>query len=407
MNRIKQETILVSLFQKILLLFSSIVFTFIFIESGLRLGEAVFESVQKQRNLSSMKQGGAYRIICLGESTTALGEKNSYPSQMEKILNGYNLGIKFSVINKGRPSCTTSGIIENLEKDIERYKPDMVVVMMGINDDMPYLSYKDHAGPRYLLYLESLKTCKLFRLLWTHTRAKYSDIRAKFSKKYKELSSLNPSFYMDRPKYCFADETDTKALARQGYLTYVEQGISYKNHGQYAKAEEAFKKALELDPENDWLCIGLAEFYQKEGKYTQAERLFEKATEINPDSDWLYVKFGWFYASQGKYTQAEKLFRKALNINPKNDWAYVSLGNSYLSEGKYALSKKAFIKAIKINPRNERASLELGNLYRAQENYPLFEKFYKKALELDPKNEGVYIELGRYYLNQKQYAKAE
>ncbi len=54
--------------------------------------------------------------MCLGESTTALGGRYSYPRQLENVLNERNTGIKFSVINKGIAATDTTMIASLLEK---------------------------------------------------------------------------------------------------------------------------------------------------------------------------------------------------------------------------------------------------------------------------------------------------
>src|SRR5207249_3899840 len=75
-----------------------------------------------------------YRVLCIGESTTALGGEDSYPSQLERSLNARGKGVSFSVINRGLPAVTTDVIVGHLEENLARYGPDVVVAMMGIND---------------------------------------------------------------------------------------------------------------------------------------------------------------------------------------------------------------------------------------------------------------------------------
>ena len=61
--------------------------TVAYAELGLRLGGVVFLSLQEYRNVRSIMGKGEYRIMCIGESTTAFGGEDSYPAQLEKILN--------------------------------------------------------------------------------------------------------------------------------------------------------------------------------------------------------------------------------------------------------------------------------------------------------------------------------
>ena len=51
----------------------------VLVEIGLRLGGTVWLSHQDRGNMLSLKRKGAYRIMCIGESTTALGGEYAYP----------------------------------------------------------------------------------------------------------------------------------------------------------------------------------------------------------------------------------------------------------------------------------------------------------------------------------------
>lgn len=83
--------------QKILLIILGLSLTFVILEIGLRLEGFVLLSIQEYKNRVSLKQKGTYRIMCLGESTT----QGQYPGFLEEILNQRNIGIRFSVIDKG------------------------------------------------------------------------------------------------------------------------------------------------------------------------------------------------------------------------------------------------------------------------------------------------------------------
>ncbi|MFI5349836.1 MAG: SGNH/GDSL hydrolase family protein, partial [Elusimicrobiota bacterium] len=104
-------------------------------EAGLRAAGWLFRLPTEIRNRETMQRAGALRILCLGESTTEWGGQDSYPSQLEKILNERRLGRSVSVVNKGITATTTVFILRQLEENLDRYKPDVVVAMMGINDD--------------------------------------------------------------------------------------------------------------------------------------------------------------------------------------------------------------------------------------------------------------------------------
>jgi lysophospholipase L1-like esterase len=143
------------------------------IELGLRaLGWAYLRARDRQ-NEASLATGGTVRILCLGESTTGLGGTASYPRQLDRILNQGGGGLGFTVINEGLSGTTTDRILERLDALLDRYQPQVVVTMMGINDGWWWaLSHEDQGGlSRLLAPLSSLRLVKLLTLAAEHVRA--------------------------------------------------------------------------------------------------------------------------------------------------------------------------------------------------------------------------------------------
>jgi hypothetical protein len=129
--------------QKIILIIFSLFLCAVLLEVGLRIGGFIFFSLQEYKNRRCLKKEGVYKSMCLGESTTALGGEFSFPRQLEALLNQRNAGIKFGVVNAGAPAIDSSGILSLLEVNLNRYKPQLVVCMMGINDSGDVLRYKN------------------------------------------------------------------------------------------------------------------------------------------------------------------------------------------------------------------------------------------------------------------------
>ena len=136
----------------------------VFLEIGLRVGGFIFLSIQEYRNRISLRQKGSYRIMCLGESTT----DNAYPTQLQRTLNQRNIGIRFSVINKGVSGTDTEVILSRLEYNLDKYNPDMVIAMMGANDSDSVMSYEGILPKKNTRCLNSLRTYQLVKLIKLH-----------------------------------------------------------------------------------------------------------------------------------------------------------------------------------------------------------------------------------------------
>ncbi|MCX5694677.1 MAG: tetratricopeptide repeat protein [Candidatus Omnitrophica bacterium] len=367
-----------SLRKKIALILFGLFLFLVFLEVSLRLGGFILSSIQEHRNLQSIKQKGAYRILCLGESTTG----GQYPRFLEEILNQRNIGVHFSVIDKGAPGTNTSTILGKVEYYLAEYHPDMVIAMMGINDWGTLISFEAGTVSKGVLFIGSLKTYKLAKLIWLHILAK----------------TRETGFYK-------VNEDRQTPGRIQAYL----QGIRLQEaYAEVVSAEDAFKKAIEINPRNDNAYIELGWFYQNQGKFSLGEEAFKKGGELNPQNDNARYGLGWLYQNQGKLSLAEDAFKKAIEINPQNDKAYFGLGWVYLhQEGKLSLAEEALNKAIKINPRNDNAYIELGWLYQDQGKFSLAEEAFNKAIKINPKNGNAYLELGRLYQRQGKFSLAE
>jgi len=376
---------------KIALILFGLFLTIIILEIGLRIGGFTILSLQEHRNLQSIKKKGTCHIMCLGESTT----QNQYPLYLEEILNQSNIGIKFSVIDKGISGTNTAVILGQLESNLDKYQPDIVVTMMGINDGK-HMPCEIASTSKIALTFRSFKVYKLVRLLWLHMVTKLKETgfcvqdvnkqKDKPKEVHKELRHPNPP------------DNDS---------AYRDLGWLYRDQGKFAESEQAFKKAIELNPKNDSAYRGLGWIYKEQGKFAESEQTLKKVIELNPDNDSAYRELGWLYRDQGKFAELEHTLKKVIELNPDNDSAYRDLGWFYRDQGKFAESEHTLKKAVHLNPDNDSAYRELGWLYRDQGKFAESEQAFKKAIELNPKNDSAYIKLGWLYLSQGKYAESE
>ncbi|MEI8012201.1 MAG: tetratricopeptide repeat protein [Candidatus Omnitrophota bacterium] len=347
-----------SFWQKVWLIFFGVALSLVLLEVGLRLGGVVVLALQDCRNSFSLRFGGTYKILCLGESTT----QGQYPGFLEEALNRRDVKARFSVIDKGRAGTNSSLILGNVEVYLNTYHPDMVVVMMGINDLGAHMPYDDAASLMPFRFLKFLKVYKLTQLLSLHMAHKVQAVDWECALKSKKV----------------------------GDQVYSNLGRSYRKQGEFLLAEECFKKALELNPKNDGAWVGLGWFRRRQGQFLQAEEYFEKALELNPRNDMAYYELGRLFREEGVRSRVQKSFMKALTFNPKNDGAYYELGRCYLEQGNFKQVEKLFKKALALNSSNKDAHINLGWFYYEQGRFSLAKESFEKGVALDPANERLY-----------------
>lgn len=72
---------------------------------------------------------------------------NPYPSELEKMLRKKYDYQHITIINRGHPGWTSIQALENLEKEVLLYHPDLVITMFGINDARGHKNYSPDALP--------------------------------------------------------------------------------------------------------------------------------------------------------------------------------------------------------------------------------------------------------------------
>jgi len=370
-----------SLAQKIALVFLAFILFAGALEMSLRLGGFVLSSMQEHRNQVAIQKKGDYRILCLGESTTAGGQE-SYPNQLQEVLNNGKRPVTFAVINKGVPAINTFGILSQLEDNIEKYKPDMVIVMMGINDSGRHMPQEDEPQKNETSFLNSLKVYRMSRFLWLRILNKLKE---------EKLFVAQDKAYAQMQNVPVADLSDAKAC--------LDAGRKCSERGDYSCAEELFNKALKADPDNDGAYLLLGWCYKEQGRYPESEAAFKKALEFNSSNDSAYSGLGWLYLDKHELEKAEGLLKESMRINQKNYLAYALLGRVYRDQGKLIEAEEVLSKVIALDPGNTQAFFELLGIYVIQNRYSDAQALFSKITPFE--TEGYRLYAGMAFLQER------
>ncbi|OGP97885.1 MAG: hypothetical protein A2Z51_03220 [Deltaproteobacteria bacterium RBG_19FT_COMBO_52_11] len=98
----------------------------------------------------------------------------------------------------------------------------------------------------------------------------------------------------------------------------------------------------------------------------RAENNYKKALEINPNVPELYISLGGFYVRSNKTEKAIAEYTTAIQKAPNSLIAHMALGMIYDSQKKFDQAKDYYLKALKINSRFPPAANNLAYLYAEQ-----------------------------------------
>lgn len=98
------------------------------------------------------------------------------------------------------------------------------------------------------------------------------------------------------------------------------------------------------------------------GKYSASVNAFREAVNLNPDNASYYFYLAMSLINTSTLKEAEDALIKAIEIEPFNDDYYTELGKVYTERGLTEKAGKTFEFALRINPHNERARHALSEI---------------------------------------------
>lgn len=150
--------------------------------------------------------------------------------------------------------------------------------------------------------------------------------------------------------------TEAAGMADDCYACYMNIGNAYYQMDDPGKAEEAFKKAIELSPEEPKPYQALADLYNAGGRRQEAADMAAKASELGGGEGMsaadLYNQ-GVILWNAGKMAEAKKQFEAAIKTDPNYADAQYWVGMANLNAGNVEEAVQYFENYLKIAPTGE------------------------------------------------------
>lgn len=139
-------------------------------------------------------------------------------------------------------------------------------------------------------------------------------------------------------------------LDRSSAFTHWVYGAQLENAGRRDEAEQAARRALELDPNNTDALALLAQCSIGRGKFTEAVAIAERGLEVDPDHEpCLGLRaYAARYADGGQ--QAESAFGSLMDAYPLSGFGRAGLGWSSLDRGEVDQAREHFEQALALDP---------------------------------------------------------
>ncbi len=245
-----------------------------------------------------------------------------------------------------------------------------------------------------------------------------------------------------------AEETQVAATPEDLTAIYKALGRAYFRRDRVDDAISAWAKIAELDPENIFTRIELADLLREQELYEQAIAQHEAIIEFKADDPYRVClsrrEIGNIHEAKGDYGAAIQSYDSALALTAPGNWLrkdlqhrvigiYAADGNweglieyyqkklettpneperlgllatAYIENQQLAEGIATYQKAVGLAPTDANLRLSLIAAFRNAEKFEDAAAAYESLSEQDPDNFGIYRELGELYLHLQDESKA-
>ena len=233
---------------------------------------------------------------------------------------------------------------------------------------------------------------------------KANDVRKDACKLLNEgVAAFNKSDY----KAAIAPLQKAAAMSMNSFPANYYLGMSLAGDRRYTDAVEAYKIALDLEPEHLQANVSIGDALLALGDADEAQPYYVKAQKLRPEYAPALDGLARVAESTADQDKAIALYGRALASDKGFAPAYTHLGDLYLRAGKLDEAVTLLVEAISIRPDFgpglNRLAAAYGRLGFANEAVATI----RKAIELEPKDPAHHATLGEVLLGMGSISGAE
>lgn len=313
---------MITLKQKIFLVFFGLCVFLLLSEVSLRIAGNIYYGYRIKNASPHLDNRNEIRILCIGDSFTfGIGAPKgfSYPEQLEKMLNADGADLKFIVYNGAIPGYNSSQLSRHFEEFMQKFNPDIVAVMIGINNkNVPLES-------NYFLFSNGGIKNQIYKFDYFLSRLRsYKLLKFAIGKLKKNIQFRKKKIKED----IFIVKKLTTGNSAE-FERFIKLGNDYFDKREATLAKEAFQNAIALNPNDEKGYLGLAR---------------------------VFIHF------LDKCELGIEQLNKALKIDPHNSETFDSLWQANYRLGRNKEAQEAIVKYISLNPQDKESGMRLSHL---------------------------------------------
>jgi TolB-like protein/tetratricopeptide (TPR) repeat protein/DNA-binding winged helix-turn-helix (wHTH) protein len=220
------------------------------------------------------------------------------------------------------------------------------------------------------------------------------DIEPSFARAYAGLCHVRVRIFnrsRDPADLAQAEEACRRALDLDASLVETEKALGglYLSSGRIADSEGVYRALVARNPQDADGHIGLGRALAATGRFEDAERSFRAAVQAEPAYWGAFNALGSFLFSRGQFDGAIEAFREVSELTPSSASPYNNLGSALQMRGDLAGAAEAFRRSLAIEP-SRAAYSNLGTVYYFLGQFLEASANYERATALAPHDQTLW-----------------
>lgn len=380
---------------------------------------------KRRRNKSRQNQAEFRKVMSLIQEGISLGSSGLYEAAIKKFEqvehlapeNKDALDMYLMALHDTGVHLKNSG---NCERAIELYnkvldiQPDHIHALNNYGVALKNLGFYELAIEQYIHVLK-LAPENVTALMNYGIALKNLGFPEAAIEKYEQALEIEPNDSKVLQNYCTALNNLSISLGlfiknlnsyEEALSTYGRVLLEAEYHNE---AISKFKKALQMNPENNVVLNNYAVALCRLNQYEEATHMYEKALNINPNQVSSLVGYGSvLFDVLNQYGAAVEKYEQALKIAPDDLQALLNYGVTLAKAGYYKDVIEKYEKALIVTSSSQEKMnflhLTLGSLYYLIKSEKLGDKHFNLAIENSEDQDAARIQVAQQIFAEEPYS---
>jgi len=186
----------------------------------------------------------------------------------------------------------------------------------------------------------------------------------------------------------------------------LERAQLLLEQSRYKDAETYIRRALEQDPDNDYILSLLGRCYINSRRYDEGIEVVQQAISVDPNNSFCFYLLGFAYYQKNNAVAARTNLQKAIQLNPYAAEYFGLLALVFVEERSFEKALEKADEGLALDAENitclNARSIALNKLKRKEDAYETM----STALAQDPDNEVTHNVVGWNLLERGQHRQA-